>query len=1104
MQTIQIQRTMKKLWLTSFFAALALAAPTGQAAKYTVTNSSNDGVGSLRAAVASAAGTPGADTIVFDPTLNGTTITLMSEIAYDAGGDLDIDASHLPNGVTVDGGPGGNRIFSFHQAVTIRNLKLVAGDGTGALGDGSGGAIYTDSALTLKYCTLSGNSAAAAGGAIASASGVLLLENCALFGNAVAAVGAQGGGAIFTAGDVTLVNCTLTGNFAPKGGAILFDGGSTRRCELIHCTAAKNLAGGESAGGIELTGSGSLRLVNTIVAGNTAGLGRGNKQDLTIPSAAQLSLDGQNILQTVPANFDEIALATYTGHLLVADPKLQPLDRQGGPTQTMALRTGSPAIDGGRAASVALPTRDQRGYPRVRGPWSDIGAFESDTFQFAVTEFFITVDTATDELDPYGTDGTGISLREAIRDAKTDATIFFSRPVFATNRTIHLDPALGPIELKRNVKIDARPAVNFVPGEYLTLDATGGGHRILAIPPPVNGRYLTSVDLFGLALAGGANATDPSGGGGVQNSGVLRMVSCRVSDCTSRYEGGGVANYQFLIVNRCLFETNTANDTDLSTASTGGGAIANHGGLIVRQCIFSHNTAATGGAIDHRTLIGVIPDTSSQESMKVIHSTFLNNQAGVAGGAIYAPVPWTLQYSVFADNARGLGATRDEVTTIDTRTEGLSDLGLIGNSFLFTRLLNLDGQPFNRGAVKVGDPKIGHAYLFTPDPGSPAINQNPTREFTTDIFGNPAIGPTDAGAKESVSFTPVGAFRIQLTGSAPKSNATVDVRVTGTGALTGSAMVAGPDATNGFMTLVFKFKSQIDPVSRIATIPLDARGIALTLKLTLNADGTITADLTGADGRVGQSAPTFAFPARGKLRVPAGMVGRYSVAIGDLATAPPLSYGTLTVDRMARVKFIGVLPDRTKVAFGSAMDRTYRFAARVPIAHMLGYFAMNAQIDPEGIATAGFAFSIRPTDTATIFKPGTGGFFLTDQNVSLHRYLPPLPDQQVTNSFALSAGAGFCGHTISGSSGPASAFQLTTKPKALSNVPGFKLYLSRTTGLFTGTVPATAPGTKPSPFGGVIFQTYALPAGFGIGYGLSHEGGATHSIYLFSKDLATP
>ena len=61
-----------------------------------------------------------------------------------------------------------------------------------------------------------------------------------------------------------------------------------------------------------------------------------------------------------------------TSSVLVADAKLQALANNGGPTPTMALLSGSPAINAGTATNA--PATDQRGYARAGTP--DIGAFE--------------------------------------------------------------------------------------------------------------------------------------------------------------------------------------------------------------------------------------------------------------------------------------------------------------------------------------------------------------------------------------------------------------------------------------------------------------------------------------------------------------------------------------------------------------------------------------------------------------------------------------------------------------------------------------------------------------------------------------------------------
>ena len=56
------------------------------------------------------------------------------------------------------------------------------------------------------------------------------------------------------------------------------------------------------------------------------------------------------------------------------DPQLGPFADNGGPTLTMALLPGSPAIDAGTV--LGAPATDQRGVPRPQGAGVDIGAFE--------------------------------------------------------------------------------------------------------------------------------------------------------------------------------------------------------------------------------------------------------------------------------------------------------------------------------------------------------------------------------------------------------------------------------------------------------------------------------------------------------------------------------------------------------------------------------------------------------------------------------------------------------------------------------------------------------------------------------------------------------
>jgi hypothetical protein len=213
----------------------------------------------------------------------------------------------------------------------------------------NGGGIANYGGITVSDSTLAGNSAQGYGGGIYN-QGTLTLTNSTLSDNAAVAWFGQGGG-IYNLGTLTLTNSTLSGNTAQFDGGGIFDRGTLL---LTNTTLSGNTAG--YAGGVDNYGSGVTTLQNSIVGGNTL------LSDGTTPS----DLGGANVAASSSHNLigpgGSGGLANgVNGNIIVADPadlKLGPLADNGGPTETIALLPGSPAIDAGSPSVPSVPFAD--------------------------------------------------------------------------------------------------------------------------------------------------------------------------------------------------------------------------------------------------------------------------------------------------------------------------------------------------------------------------------------------------------------------------------------------------------------------------------------------------------------------------------------------------------------------------------------------------------------------------------------------------------------------------------------------------------------------------------------------------------------------------
>ena len=350
--------------------------------------------------------------------VGATNCSFVGNEAYSRWGDF---ASTVASGGAIHNQSGG---VNLERCAFVGNAALggpalhVQTGGTGA----SGGAICNQGALAARACTFTNNSALggdstnpegypggyggwARGGAVFNAIAATATADRSTFaGNRVrGGNGAQGytgpvvnyygqpggtggygglgdAGALFNSGTASLINCTIVGNQGVGGsggpggpggglaqGPAQFGGpggkggnggngfgGVDGTCALTNCTLALNVGvGGEGGaggpGGIGLYGNGGTGLPGT----------NGNAYGGTVCT---------NLVNSL------IASNTPAGNDSFPDPKLGPLADNGGPTLTMALLPGSPAIDA--ADTATAPPTDQRGFPRPAGAAADIGAFE--------------------------------------------------------------------------------------------------------------------------------------------------------------------------------------------------------------------------------------------------------------------------------------------------------------------------------------------------------------------------------------------------------------------------------------------------------------------------------------------------------------------------------------------------------------------------------------------------------------------------------------------------------------------------------------------------------------------------------------------------------
>jgi hypothetical protein len=306
-------------------------------------------------------------------------------------------------------GANGGALYSLgSKAVNLYDSVFTANGATGTGGNpgsgGNGGAIGVDGdARFVNLCRvrLDGNISNAFGGGLFTVTysevSFTRIEDSTLEANVSNASDALAGGAYIQGSPLSISGSTFRDNEAAGyAGLALFGYGGVLEGSIVNSTFVGNTARTGLGGAMSIAAATALTLENVTIARNSApcdvcfaaGIANDSGDVLTLNNVVFEDNIGGNIYNpwamlhpaaNGAANLQwpqsrgsgQTETPVAPGTLFAAAGLGDPADN-GGPTQTMALGAGSPAVDAG-TTSGALP-HDQRGLPRVGAV--DIGAYE--------------------------------------------------------------------------------------------------------------------------------------------------------------------------------------------------------------------------------------------------------------------------------------------------------------------------------------------------------------------------------------------------------------------------------------------------------------------------------------------------------------------------------------------------------------------------------------------------------------------------------------------------------------------------------------------------------------------------------------------------------
>jgi predicted outer membrane repeat protein len=650
-------------------------------------NGGNPAFGGLRWALAQAAATEEADTIVFGDqafasglggeqgpgtiSLTGGALQITSQVSILGPG---------PRKLTVAQTRANQRVFNIDidgddiVPVQISGMTITGGNLTGTNDSQRGGAIFNRDALTMNEVVITGNSASRGGGGIFVETGSLRLTRSLVSNNS-----SNVGGGIMTGTDddddtpsTFIQDSTITGNRAFGGGKdeypVGYGAGVFNRngvLRVLRSTIVYNDAGESGKGG----GIGSWGnqppapdemdpppptvftfISSSIVFGNTADdvsvVGPPTDDDPPQDLLPSVTSQGYNIFGVLEARVVPVQndLPANT------DPELMELGDYGGSTDVFMISDTSPALDAGTPMATEME-HEQRGrhftrafdYTQTGTPRADVGAVERQQGNFVVDELFdeqategqtsklfqiVDVTLGTVTVFTYDTEG-DFTIREALSFAQKNlepAVITFSESL--RNREYENDPHATPSPATINLRLGVlrinTPTVIQGPSTFiLEIDVTQ------ADPTPNN------------------NAGDGSRVFLIDDGDATTDIRVEISDLTimggeinDALGGAGMLTREDVLLQNVTFKDNY-------TKFNGGAIVVKGGTLTVSGTTFKNNEAAINGG-------AVYVDNPTGKTVTFTNTTFSGNNASARGGAIFVNNGATVvEYSTVTLNSAG-------------------------------------------------------------------------------------------------------------------------------------------------------------------------------------------------------------------------------------------------------------------------------------------------------------------------------------------------------------------------------------------------------------------------------------------------------------------